>query len=367
MTKPRVAVGISGGVDSAVAAALLLDQGYEVVALFMKNWDEDDDQQCSAKEDLESARQVCERLSIELRTVNFSSEYWDNVFEPFLDDFRAGLTPNPDTLCNREIKFDAFLQHARALQADKIATGHYAGVDTDDDERGGTRWRLLRGADADKDQSYFLYLLNQNALRHTLFPLSQLRKPRVREIAKARRLPCHDRSDSTGICFIGERNIREFLSRYIPAAPGDIVDCDGRVVGQHEGAAYYTIGQRSGLGIGGSKGATSEPWYVADKDVQANRLTVVQGRDHPSLFKRETRIRDVHWIDRPPSATTKLTAKCRYRQRDAACAIALTGATLESDTLEVRFEQPQWALAAGQALVFYAEEQCLGGGVICAT
>ena len=363
-TKQRVTVGVSGGVDSAVAALLLLEQGCEVSALFMKNWEEDDDERCAAAADLASARAVCERLGVPLRTVNFSHEYWNHVFRRFLDEYQAGRTPNPDTLCNREIKFKAFLEFAQSLGADTIATGHYAGV-----ERRGVgdnaAWRLLRGGDPAKDQSYFLYQLDQRALRRTLFPLAKLRKTEVRALAKARRLPCHDRKDSTGICFIGERNLREFLSRYITAAPGDIVDEAGQTLGRHHGAAFYTIGQRAGLGIGGRRDGDNRPWYVAAKDMAANRLTVVQGRDHPALLRDTMLVDDLHWID-PAAADAvgaePLTARCRHRQPDSPCQMAPCG----DGQWRVRFAEPQWAVAPGQAMVFYRGPYCLGGATITA-
>ena len=352
---------MSGGVDSAVAAALLQRDGFRVVGVFMKNWDEDDDDECAAHDDLESAQGVCERLGIDLRTVNFAHEYWENVFRLFLAEYEAGRTPNPDTLCNREIKFKVFLDHAQSLGADKIATGHYAAIEADDD---GRRLRLLRGADGDKDQSYFLYLLDRDALSRTVFPLGELRKTRVREIAESLGLPCHDRGDSTGICFIGEKKMRDFLARYIKTEPGEILDAEGHVVGEHHGAAFYTIGQRAGLGIGGRRDAGSEPWYVSGKDMQANRVFVVQGVDHPALFKSEVRIKDIHWIDRAPSSgdgNEALSAQCRHRQTAAPC----TFTPLADDEGAVHFAQAQRAVAPGQALVFYSGRCCLGGGVVC--
>ena len=363
-----VVVGVSGGVDSALSADLLIEQGYQVVGVFMKNWDEDDDEHCPAKEDLLSAQQVCDRLDIELRTVSFSHEYWENVFEHFLATYRSGGTPNPDTLCNREIKFKAFLEYAKTLGAKKIATGHYAQIANV--TNGDQRWRLLRGADPDKDQTYFLYMLNREALRHSLFPIGNLLKSTVREMAKKRKLPCYDRNDSTGICFIGERRMNEFLSRYIDTEAGNIVDMDGRILGQHKGAALYTIGQRGGLGIGGIHDSDNGAWYVVDKDIAANQVTVVQGHDHPALLSRIVHINDLHWIDSAPDNHPALTAKCRYRQADTSCSIKTSGGdnisnnSINGAIVEVQFEQAQWAVAPGQALVFYDGEHCLGGGTI---
>lgn len=354
MPDQTIVVGVSGGVDSAVSAALLSREGFRVVGLFMKNWDEDDDGECAAHEDLESARQVCARLGVELHTVNFAHEYWEHVFRHFIKEYKAGRTPNPDTLCNREIKFKTFLEHARGLGADKIATGHYAAVAPDD---AGDGLHLLRGADAGKDQSYFLYLLNQHALRHTLFPLGGLHKTRVRKIAEELQLPCHNREDSAGICFIGEKKMHEFLSRYIRLEPGDIVDADGRVVGRHRGAALYTIGQRAGLGVGGQRDAGGEPWYVAGKDMAANRVRIVQGRDHPALLAREVRVKELHWVGRAPT-DGNLSAQCRHRQTAVACELDLT-----DDGATVRFSQTVRAVAPGQAVVFYDGRRCLGGGV----
>jgi tRNA-specific 2-thiouridylase len=355
MTHPsRVVVGLSGGVDSAVAALLLQRQGHEVIGLFMKNWEEDDEAgHCSAEQDLADARAVCERLGIPLHTANFSAEYWHRVFRKFLDEYEAGRTPNPDVLCNREIKFDRFLSHARELGADHIATGHYARVGFHDG-----RWRLLRGVDTDKDQSYFLYLLNQPALAASWFPLGALTKNQVRELAREAGLPVHARKDSTGICFIGERDFREFLGRYLDSRPGDICTPDGVVVGEHAGAMLYTIGQRQGLGIGGAGG----PWYVADKDVSANRLVVVQGHDHPDLLSEQLEATDTHWIaGAAPPLPRSLAAGTRYRQPPARCEVR---AGKDTAGLNIHFAEPQRAVAPGQAVVLYDGDECLGGGTI---
>lgn len=348
-------VGLSGGVDSAVAAWLLQQQGYTVEALFMKNWEEDDrDEYCSAAEDLRDAQAVADRLGIRLHTVNFAAEYWDRVFETFLHEYRAGRTPNPDVLCNREIKFRAFLDHALQLGAERIATGHYART------AGDAPVQLLKGLDPDKDQSYFLYLLDQHQLRHALFPLGELEKRKVRELAREAGFGNHAKKDSTGICFIGERRFRDFLARYLPAQPGAIESTDGAYLGQHQGLMYYTLGQRQGLGIGGVPGADEQPWYVAQKDLERNVLVVVQGGEHPALFRTELRAADTHWVaGQPPALPLRCAAKVRYRQQDQACVVDTEGATLR-----VRFEQPQRAITPGQSVVFYDHDRCLGGAII---
>jgi len=349
-------VGLSGGVDSSVAALLLLEQGYAVEGLFMKNWEEDDTaEQCTAEEDLADARAVCERLNIQLHTVNFSAEYWDRVFAYFLQEYGAGRTPNPDVLCNKEIKFRAFLDHALGLGADCIATGHYARIG-----RGDT-FQLLKGADPDKDQTYFLYTLGQPALARSLFPIGDLPKPEVRQLAKQAGLSTHAKKDSTGICFIGERDFRAFLQRYLPAQPGEMRTPEGDYVGEHQGLMYYTLGQRQGLGIGGRRGASDAPWYVVDKDLQHNVLLVAQGHDHPLLYRRELEAADLHWVaGEPPASEFTCTAKTRYRQPDQPCTVQQRSA----DRWHVLFEQPQWAVTPGQSVVFYAGALCLGGGVI---
>ena len=353
----KIIVGMSGGVDSSVSAWLLQQQGYEVEGLFMKNWEEDDTEEyCSASVDLADAEQVCERLGIRLHTVNFATEYWDNVFEHFLHEYRAGRTPNPDIMCNREIKFKAFLDHAQTLGASRIATGHYVRSR----ERNG-RVELLRGLDPNKDQSYFLYALNQYQIGHALFPVGELEKSAVRDIAREQGFTVHAKKDSTGICFIGERKFRDFLQRFLPAQPGEIVDLDGRVIGEHGGLMYYTIGQRQGLGIGGIEQGSELPWYVIDKDLEHNRLLVAQGVDHPRLFYPRCQVTDLHWIGEPVTTLPfACSAKIRYRQQDSGCRIV----AIDGERAVVEFEQAQRALTPGQALVLYAGEVCLGGGTI---
>jgi tRNA-specific 2-thiouridylase len=359
MTQPNfpIIAGMSGGVDSSVAALLLRRQGVAVEGLFMKNWEEDDaDGYCSAAEDLADARAVCDTLEIPLHTVNFSAEYWDHVFSHFLAEYRANRTPNPDVLCNREIKFKSFLDHARRLGGCAIATGHYARIA----ERDGL-YRLLKAHDADKDQSYFLHLLNQEQLSFSRFPVGELPKAQVRELARQAGLATHAKHDSTGICFIGERRFKEFLSRYLPAQPGPIETPEGRVIGQHDGLMYYTLGQRGGLHVGGVKGASEQPWYVVGKDPARQCLIAAQGHDHPLLFQSSLRAESLHWISgTPPAIPFACHAKIRYRQPDQECQII----GLSGDTGEVRFSQPQRAVTPGQSVVFYRGEECLGGGVI---
>ncbi len=356
--KRNVMVGLSGGVDSAVAALRLLEQGWQVRGLFMKNWEEDDDADyCAAAEDLKDARSVAERLGIELLTVNFATEYWDRVFEHFLAEYRAGRTPNPDVLCNSEIKFRAFLDFALTQGADDIATGHYARV-----EHGPQRSRLLLAADAGKDQTYFLHRLNQHQLRHSLFPLGDLQKPEVRRIAREAGFANHAKKDSTGICFIGERRFSDFLARYLPAQPGDIETPEGRAIGRHNGLMYYTIGQRQGLGIGGRKEANEAPWFVAAKDLERNVLIAVQGHDHPLLMHEGLEASQLSWTadSAPPDVGFACLARIRHRHGLQACRVS----RLQGDRCEVHFEQPQRAIAPGQSVVFYAGDECLGGGVI---
>ncbi len=354
--KGKVLVGLSGGVDSSVAAWLLQQQGYQVEALFMKNWEEDDTREyCSAAEDLRDAAAVCERLGIPLRTINFSAEYWDRVFSYFLHEYEAGRTPNPDVLCNKEIKFRAFLDHALEHGADCIATGHYVRTDR---HRG--RIRLLKGSDPDKDQSYFLYLLTQQQLANALFPLGEMTKSEVRRLAAELALPVAAKKDSTGICFIGERPFTRFLKRYIDERPGDICTLDGKVIGRHTGLTFFTIGQRQGLGIGGMQGECNEPWYVVRKDLAANRLIVAQGARHPALYRSQCEVEQLHWIGPPPAApTVHCKAKTRYRQPDQACRVEIHG-----DRATVCFTEPQRALTPGQSLVLYDDDECLGGGII---
>lgn len=351
----HIVVGLSGGVDSAVAAWLLREQGHQVTGLFMKNWEEDDDQDyCAAAEDHAIARTVCQHLDIPLNTVNFATEYWDQVFARFLSDIAAGHTPNPDVLCNREIKFKAFLEHALTLGAECIATGHYARVLHTDG-----RYQLLKGQDKNKDQSYFLHTLGQAALAKSVFPLGEMTKPRVRALAQEAGLPNYDRKDSTGICFIGERPFKVFLGRYLPPRPGDIRTLGGECKGQHDGLMYYTIGQRHGLSIGGP----GEPWYVVQKDLARNILYVVQGRDHPALFETSLQVCDANWISgHTPKLPLRCHAKIRYRQAEQTCVVE----KLDDDSITVRFAKPQRAITPGQSVVFYDNETCLGGGVIAA-
>ncbi len=353
----KVIVGMSGGVDSSVTALRLLEEGHEVTGLFMKNWDEDDGTEyCTALRDFEDARQVCDRLGIELQAVNFAAEYWDRVFTHFLEEYRAGRTPNPDILCNKHIKFKAFLDYALDLGAEVIATGHYARV-----RRHLGRFELLRGLDGNKDQSYFLYAMGQEALSRTWFPIGHLEKTEVRRIAAAAGFPNHAKKDSTGICFIGERKFRDFLQRYLPARPGPIVTPEGEVIGEHQGLMYYTLGQRQGLGIGGRAGGAGRPWYVAAKDLDRNALVVVQGHDHPLLFQRGLEAGQLEWLaGHPPGDDFRCTAKIRYRQPDQPCRVRRLG----EDRFQVTFDQPQRAVTPGQSVVFYDGEVCLGGGVI---
>ena len=353
MKQQRVIVGLSGGVDSAVAALLLKQQGYEVIGLFMKNWeDDDDDEYCPSRVDLVDAASVADHIGIDLEAVNFSAEYKDRVFATFLQEYQAGRTPNPDVLCNAEIKFKAFLDHALAMGADSIATGHYARL-----ERSNGSVKLLRALDESKDQSYFLYRLNQAQLSKTLFPLGELRKTDVREIAREYNFANHAKKDSTGICFIGERPFREFLNRYLPKQPGAMHTPEGKQIGEHQGLMFYTIGQRQGLGIGGP----GEPWFVAGKNMEKNILYVVQGHDHPALLKPTLSASDLSWIGGDaPEITPSYGAKTRYRQRDATCRIN----EVNLDSCAVAFEQPQWAVTPGQSVVLYDRDVCLGGGII---
>lgn len=352
----RVIVGMSGGVDSSVSAALLLEQGYQVEGLFMKNWDEDDGTEyCTAREDLADAQAVSDRLGIKLHTANFASEYWDNVFEHFLEEYQAGRTPNPDILCNREIKFKAFLDYALMLGADLIATGHYVRRA----ERDG-QTLLLRGLDGNKDQSYFLHAVGAEQIARTLFPVGELEKPEVRRIAEKYELATARKKDSTGICFIGERRFSDFLKQYLPAQPGDIETTDGNVIGRHHGLMYHTIGQRQGLGIGGLQGASDDPWYVLEKNLDRNVLIVGQGNDHPWLFSSALGCSTLYWVnDLEVRTPMHLTAKVRYRQPDQACTLKRT-----SDGYLIRFDTPQRAVTPGQSVVLYDGDVCLGGGVI---
>ena len=348
---------MSGGVDSSVTALLLKQQGYEVVGLFMQNWEADaDDPHCSAEMDLTDARMVCDRLEIPLHTVNFSREYWDRVFQYFLDEYAASRTPNPDVMCNQEIKFKAFLDHALKMGADKIAMGHYVRTNDHNDQV-----QLLKGLDANKDQSYFLYRLNQHQLSNALFPIGELEKSQVRKLAEENGLLNHSKKDSTGICFIGERRFKTFLQEYLLAQPGFIEDETGKILGKHDGVIYYTLGQRKGLNIGGQKDADEKPWYVIQKDIQRNVLIVAQNHNHDSLLTNTLICKDINWIQNTePSTNFKGYAKTRYRQSDQRCIV-----TKKNEIeYEVIFEEKQWAVTPGQSVVFYDGEICLGGGII---
>ena len=355
----KVIVGMSGGVDSSVSAYLLKQQGYQVEGLFMKNWEEDDnDEYCAAAEDLKDAQAVCDKLGIELHTVNFAAEYWDNVFEHFLEEYKAGRTPNPDIMCNKEIKFKAFLQFsAEILGADYIATGHYVRRTKED-----SNTKMLRGLDSNKDQSYFLYAIGEEQVGQTLFPVGELEKPEVRKIAEQQGLITADKKDSTGICFIGERKFKDFLQKYLPAQPGDIETPEGEVIGKHEGLMYHTLGQRKGLLIGGLKEYNDQPWFVVDKDVERNVLIVGQGKNHPLLFSNGLIAGQLNWVDhKGPQQKCKLTVKTRYRQEDIPCTVY---PDVENGSIKVNFDEPQRAVTPGQSAVFYDGEVCLGGGII---
>ena len=348
----HIIVGMSGGVDSSVAAYLLKQAGHRVEGIFMKNWEGDDtDTYCPATEDMADAQAVCDKLDIPLRMVNFASEYWENVFAYFLQEYRAGRTPNPDILCNKEIKFKAFLDYAKQAGADAIATGHYVRKDT--------QHRLLKGNDPNKDQSYFLYALNESQLKDSLFPVGELPKTKVRAIAEEIGLINHAKKDSTGICFIGERKFKTFLNEYLPAKPGNIETLEGEVIGRHDGLMFYTIGQRQGLQIGGQKGKSELPWYVAHKDLPRNALIVVQG-EHPALFKSNLTCSQLTWTHHAPTLPITLMAKTRYRQADQPCTLS----PLTDDQFIVHFENPQRAITPGQSIVFYQDDICLGGGII---
>lgn len=356
----KVIVGLSGGVDSSVTAMLLKQQGYEVTGLFMKNWeDDDDDEYCSSKQDLIDAVAVADKLDIEIEAVNFSQEYKDRVFANFLAEYEAGRTPNPDILCNAEIKFKAFLDHAMALGADLIATGHYAQVRENPLKAG--HYQLLKADDGSKDQSYFLHRLNQAQLSKTLFPLGKYLKREVREMARKIGFANAEKKDSTGICFIGERPFQEFLQRYLPKKPGDIKTPEGKTIGQHDGLMYYTLGQRQGLKIGGSRDSNGEPWFVAAKDMVTNELIVVQGHDHPLLLNDGLKAGQLHWISgEAPKTNWVYAAKTRYRQPDAPCEID----AINAEEVDIRFGQKQWAITPGQSAVVYESNVCLGGGII---
>ncbi|AAP95358.1 tRNA 2-thiouridine(34) synthase MnmA [[Haemophilus] ducreyi] len=354
----KVIIGMSGGVDSSVSAFILQQQGYQVEGLFMKNWEEDDDTDyCTAAADLADAQNVADRLGIKLHKINFAAEYWDNVFEHFLAEYQAGRTPNPDILCNKEIKFKAFLEYAAEdLGADYIATGHYVRRSADNENA-----QLLRGLDANKDQSYFLYTLSNQQVAKSLFPVGEIEKPMVRQIATDLGLVTAKKKDSTGICFIGERKFKEFLARFLPAQPGDISTVEGEIVGRHDGLMYYTLGQRKGLGIGGVKGLSEDPFYVVEKDLVNNVLIVAQGHDNSALLSTGLIANQLHWVDRKTIGDTlRCTVKTRYRQTDIACLVE----PIDAENIRVIFDEPQIAVTPGQSAVFYQGEVCLGGGVI---
>lgn len=348
---------MSGGVDSSVAALLLLEADYHVEGLFMKNWEEDDDEEyCAAAADLADAQAVSDQLGIKLHTVNFATEYWDKVFSHFLDEYKGGRTPNPDILCNKEIKFRAFLDYALDLGADKIATGHYARITETNGE-----YQLRAGLDQNKDQSYFLHALNQYQLSYSIFPLGGMDKTAVRKIADENNFVNSKKKDSTGICFIGERKFSAFLNRYLPAQPGDIVTLENESIGEHNGLMFYTYGQRHGLGIGGMKNAAEEPWFVVDKDLSLNRLIVAQGHDHPALLHQHLQCSQLTWISGlSPELPLTCKAKIRYRQSAQKCTLK----RLNNEVLQVTFKQPQRAITPGQSVVFYQDDICLGGGII---
>ncbi len=357
MAAPHVIVGLSGGVDSAVSAWLLKEQGFRVSGLFMVNWTEDEEGYCSSAEDFQSARTVCEELGIPLHRVDFSLEYRDRVFQRFLDDYAAGKTPNPDVLCNREVKFQPFREHALRLGADFVATGHYARVEQLSDGP-----RLLRSADENKDQTYFLATVAREHFERVLFPIGGLTKPMVREIARGAGLPNHTRKDSTGICFIGEREFRAFLSRYLQPNPGPIEDDSGAVIAEHRGLMYYTLGQRRGLAIGGRRGAREAPWYVVAKDIARNVLTVSQDANHALMMSTRIVAAPFHWIRRPAALPSRLAARIRHRQALQECSVT----EVRGDAVEVEFKNPQRAAVAGQYLVLYDGDECLGGGEVLA-
>lgn len=355
--RKHIMVGMSGGVDSSVAALLLKEQGHHVEGIFMKNWEEDDtDTYCPASLDMADAQAICDQLKIELHRVNFAKEYWERVFTNFLAEYKAGRTPNPDILCNKEIKFNALLHYAKQRGADYIATGHYARCIKQDDH-----FQLRKGLDAAKDQSYFLYTLTQEQLSQSLFPIGELKKQTVREIANKAGFINHAKKDSTGICFIGEKKFKSFLEDYLRANPGNIETVDGKIIGQHDGLMFYTLGQRQGLKIGGMKNASEEPWYVVGKNTERNLLVVAQGQDHPALFARSLMAKDIHWIN-PVQAnqTQSYFAKTRYRQSDQACKMHF----IDQKQVKIDFMEPQRAITPGQSIVFYQGDICLGGGII---
>lgn len=357
-TRKHIIVGMSGGVDSSVAALLLKEQGHHVEGVFMKNWEEDDtDTYCPASVDMADAQLVCDKLQIELHRVNFAAEYWERVFTDFLAEYKAGRTPNPDILCNQEIKFKAFLHYAKQRGADYIATGHYARCQSQDNHT----FQLLKGLDPGKDQTYFLYTLTQAQLSQSLFPIGELQKNTVREIANKAGFDNHAKKDSTGICFIGERKFKTFLSEYLPATPGEIETAEGIVIGKHDGLMFYTLGQRQGLKIGGLKNASEDAWYVVHKDMQRNVLVVAQGQEHPMLYTNALFTSEIHWIQgSSPEFPFNTYAKTRYRQTDQACVIH----QLDEKKYKIEFVEPQRAVTPGQSVVFYQDQACLGGGII---
>ena len=357
MSKKRIIVGMSGGVDSSVAALILKNEGHRVEGMFMKNWEEDDTEEyCSATQDLEDTKKVCEHLDIPLRTVNFSFEYWDNVFKDFIKSYKLGYTPNPDVICNEKIKFHTFLNFALSEKAEYMATGHYAKI-----RKLKNTFHLFKSKDKTKDQTYFLHSLAQDQLKNVIFPLASLQKNKVRKIAKDFSLPVHDKKDSTGVCFIGERKFKDFLKKYIDCTPGKIIDASNNHLGNHDGLPFYTIGQRSGLGIGGVKDSNDEAWYVADKNKKTNELVVVQGKNHKSLYHTKIKTKKIHWIDdKNKNQNTKLGAKIRYLQDDQECIILKA----DNESSVVEFANPQRAVAPGQYIVFYSKQECLGGAII---
>jgi len=356
LDEERVMVALSGGVDSAVSAYQLQRAGFAVDAIFMKNWEEDDTSEyCSAAEDLADAERVCERLGLSLRTVNFATEYWERVFERFLAEYRIGRTPNPDVWCNREIKFRELYDFLTDIGQEQIATGHYARV-----SQSQTGYQLLKGLDADKDQTYFLYTIGQAELARVRFPIGEMTKQEVRAVAHAAGLANHDKKGSTGICFIGERPFRAFLSQYIQPAPGPMRTPEGQHVGEHQGLAFYTLGQRQGLGLGGARGGDGQPWYVVDKHIGEETLIVAQGREHPLLYSAGLSATEASWVaGDPPSEKFSASAKTRYRQDDTPCIVTVT-----EEGFDVGFEHPQWAVTPGQSVVLYQGDVCIGGGVI---
>lgn len=357
MSSNKIVIGLSGGVDSAVSAWQLQKQGFDIIGVYMQNWEaENDDPYCHAQQDLTDASAVCDVLDIPFEVVNFAKEYWDRVFQHCLDEFAAGRTPNPDIWCNKEIKFKVFLQHALKKGAAYLATGHYAQI-----QKTGDTFQLLKGLDLNKDQSYFLYTLGQAELQQSLFPVGALEKPRVRELAKAAHLLNHNKKDSTGICFVGERRFKPFLSEFLLARPGLMKTPEGKTIGEHEGLMFYTLGQRQGLHIGGQKNAAEQPWYVLAKDISNNVLVVGQGHDHPLLYSSQLTCNQIHWVSgHSLDSPLKCAAKIRYRHADAPCEVV----PLEKDRCQVRFEAPQWAVTPGQSVVFYQNNICLGGGII---